>query len=72
MNYPVTRELDGCYFRVERDGDWVDVCFTDLSKPEQIKVMEGRSDTWLKSLCTYLAKVVRANADEEIKINGGN
>lgn len=64
MNYPETKELDGCYFRVNRDGEWVDVCFTDLSEPEQIKVMEGRSDDWLKSLCTYLAKVVRTNAKE--------
>ena len=64
MNYPVTRELDGCYFRVERDGEWTDICFTDLSELEQMKVMEGRSDNWLKSLCKYLAKVVRANATE--------
>lgn len=41
--------------------------FAYLSEPEQIKVMEGRSDDWLKSLCIYLAKMVRANAIDKIE-----
>lgn len=26
------RNLDGVYFRVERDGKWQNICFSDLTK----------------------------------------
>ena len=34
----MNRELDGCYFRIMRDGVGQSVCFTDLTKEER--------DTW--------------------------
>ena len=30
----MNRELDGCYFRIVRDGVGQSVCFTDLTKGE--------------------------------------
>lgn len=36
--YPKERNLDGIYFRVERDGKWLSLCFTDLTREEQEKV----------------------------------
>lgn len=57
------RNLDGCYFRVKREGKWQNVCFTDLTHEERNKVLEGRSAEWLKSLCVYLADVLRGIGD---------
>ena len=31
----MNRELDGCYFRIVRDGVGQSVCFTDLTKEER-------------------------------------
>lgn len=49
------RDMDGVYFRVERDGKWGNICFSDLTKEEREHVMTGRSAEWLKSLCQILA-----------------
>jgi len=51
----MNRNLDGCYFRIERDGKWQNICFSDLNMAERDKVMEGKSVEWLKSLCRHLA-----------------
>ena len=32
MAYPVKRDLDGIYFRVQRGNQWEAVCFTDLTE----------------------------------------
>lgn len=54
----MNRNLDGCYFRVQRDGKWQNICFSDLSAVERNKVMENKSEEWLKNLCFYLADVI--------------
>ena len=36
------RNLDGVYFRMERDGKWTNVCFSDLTEEEMDKVMKER------------------------------
>ena len=38
--YPIERELDGIYYRVERDGKWCNLCFTDLTTSEQEKMIK--------------------------------
>lgn len=58
------RKLDGCYFRVERDGEWKSLCFTDLTYEERKKQLEGRSPEWLASMSLLLADVLREVADE--------
>lgn len=57
------RNLDGCYFRVQRDGKWQNVCFSDLTEEEREKVCEGRSAEWLKSLCYHLADRLKIVGD---------
>lgn len=57
--YPEIRELDGVYFRVERDGRWQNICFTDLTEKERDEVLKGQTTEWLASLCRRLADVVR-------------
>lgn len=58
------REIDGCYFRINRDGKWKNICFTDLTKEERDEVMEGKSAEWLASLCRHLYEVINDIADQ--------
>ena len=51
----MNRELDGCYFRIMRDGIGQSVCFTDLSKEERDALLEDKDKQLLKNLCCYLA-----------------
>ena len=37
------RNLDGIYFRVQRDGKWGNACFSDLTQEEMERVMENRN-----------------------------
>lgn len=65
------RNLDSCYFRVERNGKWKNICFTDLTQEERDKVLDGRSERWLKSLINYLADRIIA-IGEDLDIVGDN
>ena len=58
------RNLDGVYFRVERDGKWGNICFSDLSEIERIEVMKDRDANWLKSMCLILSSTIRKIGDE--------
>ena len=53
------RNLDGVYFRVERDGKWVNRCFTDLTMEERYAVCKERDYEWFKSLAFHLADTLR-------------
>lgn len=54
----MNRELDGCYFRTERDGKWQSICFTDLESQEAENVIQNRTDEWLESLLDHLWSVL--------------
>lgn len=58
------RNLDGFYFRVQRDGKWESVCFSDLTDEEMTDVMKDRPVSWLQSLCKGLARTIKAIGDE--------
>ena len=60
----MNRNLDGCYFRVKRNGKWGNVCFSDLSAEERERVMDVRDVDWLKSLCRYLADRIKDIGNE--------
>lgn len=60
----MNRELDGCYFRVQRDGKWKPICFSDLTESERQKVLDGREAEWLKSLCCHLADQLKMIGDQ--------
>lgn len=62
--YPTVRELDGCFFRVERNGKWENICFSDLTKLERGKVMAGKGIPWLISLCEHLADKLHQIGDQ--------
>lgn len=60
------RNLDGCYFRVERDGKWGPVCFSDLTPDERDRLFDNRERPaeWWKSLAYHLADCLRRVGDE--------
>lgn len=58
------RNLDGVYFRIRRVDEWDNICFSDLTEEEQDKIMDGRDEVWLKSMCKILAKCLRNIGDQ--------
>lgn len=60
----MNRNLDGVYFRVKRDDEWQDICFSDLTEDERNKMMENRSVKWLQSLCNILANKLKDIGDQ--------
>ena len=40
----MNRELDGCYFRIVRDGVGRSVCFTDLTKEERTALLAEKDE----------------------------
>lgn len=60
----MNRELCGVYFRVERDGKWQNICFSDMTKDEREEVLGEKSDEFLRNLCHRLADVIKEIGDE--------
>lgn len=57
------RELDGVYFRIQRNDKWLNICFSDLTEEEMRKVLSGREKQWLEELCIILGKTIRKIGD---------
>lgn len=59
----VQRNLDGVYFRVNRNGKWENVCYSDMEKEEREEVVAARiaertpeeQAAWWHSLADTLA-----------------
>ena len=60
----MNRNLDGVYFRVKRDDEWQNICFSDLTEDERNEMMKGRSIEWLQSLCNILANKIKEIGDQ--------
>ena len=63
----MNRNLDGCYFRIERNGEFQNVCFSDLTEEERGYVATlngGRSAEWWQSLCYHLADRLQQLGEE--------
>lgn len=58
------RNLDGFYFRVERNGKWQSICFSDLTEDEMREVIKNKSTDWLQNLAIGLGKVIRDIGDQ--------
>ena len=59
----MNRELDGCYFRIVREGVGHSVCFTDLTKEERNALLADKDTQFLKNLCCYLADRIQELGD---------
>lgn len=55
----MNRNLDGVYFRIKRDGEWNNICFSDLYESEMVEVMQNKDVEFLKSLCIILGKKIK-------------
>lgn len=55
----MNRNLDGVYFRVQRDGKWQSICFSDLTSAERDEVLKDRPAEWLRNLCCVLADTIK-------------
>lgn len=60
----MNRNLDGVYFRIKRDDEWQNICFSDLTEEEMNEIMKGRSEDWLRSMCKILGKVIKNIGDQ--------
>lgn len=57
------RNLDGIYFRVKRDGKWVNVCYSDMESAERDEIAAKRAESstleeqvkWWRSMADLLA-----------------
>lgn len=58
------RNLDGIYFRVQRNNKWQSICFSDLTEKEMKEVIKDKSNEWLQSLAIGLAKTLRNIGDQ--------
>lgn len=60
----MNRNLDGVYFRIKRDDEWQNICFSDLTDDEMEEVMKDRPIEWLRGLCKILGKTIREIGDQ--------
>ena len=58
------RNLDGVHFRVQRNGKYYNICFSDLTEDEMDAVLRLRSEDWLRSLCKILGNTLRSIGDD--------
>lgn len=63
QQYPKQRNLDGCYFRVQREGKWYSLCWTDLTEEERVKLAEGKDVYWLRRMLEYITVQFRNVGD---------
>ena len=63
MSHKVQRNLDGVYFRIQRDGRWGNVCYSDLTPEEREELAARRAERstpeeqaeWWRSLAEIMA-----------------
>lgn len=55
----IKRNLDGVYFRIQRDGKWDSICFTDLTEAEMDEVLKNKDKVWVVGLAKILAKTIQ-------------
>lgn len=57
------RNLDGYYFRVERDGRFVNKSFSDLTEDEMVECIQRFDREALMRFCIGLGKAIREIGD---------
>ncbi len=58
------RNLDGVWFRVQRNGKWGNACFSDLTEVEMDQILQDRDAEWLKGMCKILGMTIRKIGEE--------
>lgn len=58
------RNLDGVYFRVQRDGKWLSICYSDMTEDERNTVIYDRmSDKPMDEQVGYYKRLAEIMAD---------
>ena len=65
------RKLDGIYFRVKRNGEYKNICFSDLTKTERDEICKDRPAEWYKAVAYHLADRLK-DIGEVFDIVGGH
>lgn len=60
----MNRNLDGSFFRVKRNGKWVNLCLSDMTTDERLEVMKNRDTVFLARLCNCLADALKEIGEE--------
>lgn len=55
----MNRNLDNVLFKIDRNGKFCSVCFSDLTEEEMLQVLEGWDNASLKRLCVILGKTIK-------------
>ena len=61
------RKLDGVYFRVERNGEWMSLCFSDLTPEEREEVLKDKDIEFVRNLANILADTL-ADIGEQLDL----
>jgi len=59
----MTRNLDGNYFRVKRNGEWESICFSDLTFDEMCEVLDDYDRQSLIRMCISLGHAIKDIGD---------
>lgn len=60
---PEALHLDGMFFRVQRDGRWVNRCVSDLTKEERHELFKDRDAEWHEAVIDHLCERMRSLAE---------
>lgn len=58
------RDLDDIYFQVQREGKWVNRCWTDLTDEERNQFGAGKPASWWKAVALHLGDRLRKLSDD--------
>ena len=61
--YPIKYNMDGMYFRVERNGKFENVCLSDMTNEERLKKMDWWNTDNMKSVINFLCETLREIGD---------
>lgn len=61
--YPIKYNMDGMYFRVERNGKFENVCLSDMTNEERLKKMDWWNPDNMKSVINFLCETLREIGD---------
>ena len=60
----MNRNLDGVYFRINREGMYQNICFSDLTEEEMDDILADKSEEWLRRMCKILGQTIRNIGDQ--------
>ena len=58
------RKLDGVFFRINRDGKWQNICWSDLTDEEMDDILKDKDLGFCQRLCKILGHTIHSIGDE--------